>query len=68
MTARQAPRERVDQLSEEEAAEWLERMDWESVPTESLTAEELAAVLAADQDIAEGHFVDGEDLLRRLGL
>ncbi len=68
MTAKEALRQRVDDLSEEEAEEWLARMEWESTTTEQLTPEEMAAVLAAEREVADGHTVDGEDLFRRLNL
>ncbi len=64
MTAKEALRQRVDDLSEEEAEEWLARMEWESTTTEQLTPEEMAAVLAAEREVADGHTVDGEDLFR----
>ena len=68
MTAKEALRERIDRLSEDEAAEWLARMEWESTETEALTDEEMAEVLAADREIAEGKSVEGEEVFRRLGL
>lgn len=68
MTAKEALRQRVDDLSEEEAEEWLARMEWESTTTEELAPEEMAAVLAAEREVADGHTVDGEDLFRRLNL
>jgi len=68
VTAKEALRERIDRLSEDEAAEWLARMEWESTETEALTDEEMAEVLAADREIAEGKSVEGEEVFRRLGL
>jgi len=66
VTAKEALRERIDRLSEDEAAEWLARVEWESTGTETLTSEEVAEVLAADRELAEGKSVDGEEVFRRL--
>ncbi len=68
MTAKQALREKVEHLTEDEAAEWLARMEWESTDTETLTDDELEDVLAGQREIAAGESVDGEDLFRRLKL
>ncbi|MBE7519102.1 MAG: hypothetical protein HS107_07620 [Thermoflexaceae bacterium] len=68
MTAKQALRERIENLSEEEAAELLARLDWEASETEALDADELAEVIAARAEIGSGDFVDGEELFRRLKL
>lgn len=68
MTAKQALRERIENLSEEEAAELLARLDWEATETETLTDEELAEVLAGKREVAAGESVDGEEVLRKLGL
>ncbi|MGI8925755.1 MAG: hypothetical protein ACR2HN_03800 [Tepidiformaceae bacterium] len=68
MTAKQAPRDRIRRFSEEEAAEWLARIEWESTETETLSEDEMTALLAADREISAGNFVDGEEALRRLGL
>lgn len=68
MTAKEALRKRVEGLSEEEAAEWLARLEWESTETEALTDEEMAQVLAAERELAEGKSARGEDAFRKLGL
>jgi hypothetical protein len=68
VTAKQALREKVEHLSEDEAAEWLARMEWESTDTETLTDDELADALAGKREIAAGDSVDGEELFRRLKL
>jgi hypothetical protein len=68
MTAKQALRERIEQLSEEQAAEWLARMEWELTEFEELSAEELADVLASQAEYERGEVVDGKGLLRELGL
>ena len=66
MTAKEALRDRIERFSEDEALEWLARIEWESTESETLTADELAEVLAADKGIKAGDFVDGEDLCRQL--
>ncbi len=68
MTALQALHERVEQLTEDEAAEWLARIDWESTEMETLTEAEMEEVLAGEREIAAGNCVDGETFLRELGL
>lgn len=68
MTAKEALKERVDRLSEDEAAEWLARMEWESTATETLTGDEMARVLAAERELAEGQSADGDEVFRKLGL
>jgi hypothetical protein len=66
MTAKQALRERIEQLSEEQAAEWLARMEWELTEFEELSAEELADVLASQAEYERGEAVDGKELLRTI--
>jgi hypothetical protein len=68
MTAREALKERIDSLTEEEAAEWLARMEWEAAETETLTDEEMSQVLAAEDEFAGGDSVSGEEVFRKLGL
>jgi hypothetical protein len=68
MTAREALLERVGQLSEEDAAEWLARMEWESTEFEELTAEEWELVKDAEEEIARGETVPAEEVYRELGL
>jgi hypothetical protein len=62
VTAKETLDKRVEPLSEEEAAEWLAKMDWESTDTETLTDDELAQVRAAGRDSAEGRSVSGEEV------
>lgn len=68
MTAKEALRDRIERFSEDEALEWLARIEWDSTESETLTVEELAEVLAAEESLKAGEFVDGEDLFRQLGL
>jgi len=68
MTAKQALRERIEQLSEDEAEELLARLDWEATETETLTDEEMEEVLAGEREIEAGESVGGEEVFRRLRL
>jgi hypothetical protein len=68
MTAKQALHERIESLSEEEAAELLARIDWDSTEYEELTTDEAAEVAASQSEYQRGESVDGDDALRRLGL
>jgi hypothetical protein len=68
MTAKEALRERIELLTEEEAEELLHQMDWDSTPTETLTPEELAEVVAGEDEIARGESSPLEDVLKRLKL
>jgi len=68
VTAKQALLERVETMSEEEAEELLQRLDWESTDFEELTPDELARVAEGQRQIAAGESVDGETLFRELGL
>lgn len=66
MTAKEALQERVGRLTEAEAEEWLQRMDWESTAEETLSPEEIAEVLAGEQELAKGKSVSGKELLAKL--
>lgn len=68
MTAKEALKERVDQFSEDEAAEWLARIEWESTEFEELTPEEWELVKEAEAEIARGEVVPAEAVYRELGL
>ncbi|MEO8541492.1 MAG: hypothetical protein ABI577_17245 [bacterium] len=68
MTAKQALRERVDLLTEEEAEELLARLDWESSEFEELTSEESAELDSVLAGVATGDWSDGEELFRKLGV
>jgi hypothetical protein len=68
MTAKEALYERVGRLTEAEAEEWLQRMDWESTEEETLSADEVAEVLAGEQELAEGKSVTGAELFAKLNL
>ncbi len=68
MTAKEALRERIESFSEEEAADLLDRLEWESTEEVTPTAEEIKELLAGKAEFDAGEFVNGEDLLRSLGL
>lgn len=68
MTAKQALRELVEGLSEEEAQQLLIAADdlrWERIP---LTNEDIAAIEEAIADIGAGRTHSTRDVRRRLGL
>jgi hypothetical protein len=67
MTAREALKERVSRLSEEEAAEWLARMEWESTEAETLTPAEMAQLEAAEREFANGESIGGDEVFKELG-
>lgn len=64
MTAKQASRERIGSLSEEEAAELLAKTDWDSTEYEELTQEEASEVVASQAEYARGESVNGDGALR----
>ena len=68
MTAKEALRERVESLTEDEAAELLDRLEWESTEEEVPTPEQVAELLAGKAEFERGEFVDGEEFLRARGL
>ena len=68
VTVKDALKERIDGLSEEEAAEWLARMEWEATDSETLSEDEMARVLAAEREFAGGKSTSGNEVFRKLGL
>jgi predicted transcriptional regulator len=68
MTAKEALRDRIQQLTEEQAAEWLARIEWELTEFEEVSEKELAEILASQAEYERGESVDGKELLRELGL
>lgn len=67
MTVKQALREWIDRMSDEEAAELLAHLEWEATE-EELTPEDLAAIRQSDEEYRRGEALDGKALLRELGL
>ena len=68
MTAKEALREKIDALTEDEAVEMLARMEWEASEFEFLSPEEAANLEAARAEVAAGKVVPAEDVFRRLGM
>jgi hypothetical protein len=68
MTAKEALRERIDDLSEEEAAELLAQIEWDATEEEELTPEEMELVRQSQLEYERGEGIDGEELFRQLGL
>jgi hypothetical protein len=66
MTAKEALIERVGQLSEEDAAEWLARL--ESEDEDELSEDELAEALAGRAENERGDSVSATALFARYGL
>lgn len=65
MTAKEALRARIDSLTEDEAAELLDRLDWESSAEETLTAEQWARVEEGERQIATGEVVNASAFMAR---
>jgi hypothetical protein len=68
MNAKQALRDHIERLSEDEAAELLARIDWDATEFEKLTEDELRELRASEEEFARGEYSDGEDVFHRLGL
>jgi hypothetical protein len=68
MSAKQALRDHIERLTEEEAAELLAQIAWDSTETESLTEDELKELAESEQEFARGEYSDGQEVFRRLGL
>ena len=66
MTAKEALRDRVQQLTEEQAAEWLARIEWELTEFEEVSEKELAEILASQAEYERGEAVHGKELLPQL--
>ncbi|MCZ2109467.1 MAG: hypothetical protein LC118_07860 [Dehalococcoidia bacterium] len=67
MTAKQALREWIDRMSNEEAEELLAQLECDATDDE-LTPEDLIAIGRSEEEYARGDYVDGEELFRELGL
>ncbi len=68
MSAKEALHVRIERLTEDEAAELLAQLEWDSSEFDELSPDEMAEALAGRQENERGESVDGEDLFRRLGL
>jgi len=67
MTVKQALREWIDQMSDEEAAELLDRLECEAAD-EELTPEEWEEVRLGRLENERGASVDGEAFFKELGI
>ena len=68
VTAKEALRERIDLLTEEEANELFDRLERESAEEEIPTSEQVDQLLAGEAEFAAGEFLDGAEFLRARGL
>lgn len=68
MTAKQALRDLVEGLSEQDAEELLQRLAWEAEPEEHLTDNEASALLEAIAEGERGETVSGAEVFRALRL
>lgn len=68
VTAKQALRDLVDTLSEDDAEELLQRLAWETQPEEHLTDEEAQDLVEAIAEGERGETVGGTEVFRALGL
>lgn len=68
MTVKEVLKQRIDDLTDEQAAERLARMEWESSKAETLTDEDLDRLAAAELECSAGDVIDGRELFQRLGV
>lgn len=68
VTAKESLLERVRDLSDEEAEEWLARLEWESTEADTLGPEEFEDAEAGRREFEAGDFVLWDDLKRKLAL
>lgn len=68
MTAKEALLERVEQLSEEEAAEWLARLADDYDEEEELSEEDMEDAIAGRRENERGESIPADQLFRRYGL
>ncbi|MBA4180938.1 MAG: hypothetical protein C0506_10155 [Anaerolinea sp.] len=68
MTAKEALRERIDSLTEEEAADLLDRLEWESTEEECPTPQQARLLAEGKAEFDAGQYVDGEEFLRARGM
>lgn len=65
MTAKEALHDRIESLTEDEAAELLDQLEWESSEEETLTPEQWARVQEGEREIAAGEVVDASEFIAR---
>ncbi len=68
MTVKETLRERIEQMSDEEAAELLAQIEWQEQDFELLTPAEQAEADLGRAENDRGESLDGEALFRQLGL
>lgn len=68
MTAKQALREHIESLTEEEAAELLDRLEWEMTEEETLTPDQKRLLAEGKEQFDAGEYVDGDAFLRARGM
>lgn len=68
MTVKEALKRRIDEMSDEDAAELLAELEWQETDEEVLTPEEEAALRAGKADFAAGDWEDAEELFQARGL
>jgi hypothetical protein len=67
VTAKQALRDVVEALSEQDASRLLALYDEQLTADDELSDDEVRRALAGERQISEGDFVSGEQLERNLG-
>lgn len=69
MTVKERLHEFIEaRLTDEEAAELLAQLEWDSTEFDELTPEEWEDVKQSREEYARGEYVDGEALFRELGI
>jgi hypothetical protein len=68
MTNKDKLQKLVEDLSESEAAEAIDFVEWLLADEDSLSAEELAEVKAGEGELARGERVSWDEVKRELGL
>ena len=68
MTAKEALHDRIEALTEAEAAGLLDQLEWESSEEEIPTPEQVAMMLAGEAELERGETLEGEAFLRSRGL
>lgn len=68
MTVKQALREWIERMTDEEAAELLAHLEWEAADEDELTPEEWEDARLGRLENERGESVDGEALFRELGV
>ena len=67
MTVKEKIHRLVDDLAEDQAGDLLDYAEWLAASTDSLSAEELAAMARSEREVEAGEYVSLDDLKRTLG-